>query len=356
MIGDPKETGERGSTRARSSAAWVERIRAPGRARSWTSTVAERGDRRQQLRLDRRAVDASTSCATSASTSRSTGCSAARSVRARLEAGISYTEFSYVLLQSMDYLELSGGYGCTLQTGGSDQWGNITAGVELIRRVEGGKVHALATPLITKADGTKFGKTEAGTIWLDPEMTSPYAFYQFWLNADDRDVVELLRYFTFRCRDGDRGARASDGRAARPREAQRALAEDVTTLVHGAEETERGAGGIRGAVRRRGPRRRSTADTLDAACARRRTPWSTGRDELPTSSTCWSQPGWSASKGGGPADGRRGRRVPQQRAVDRRRGVPTDGRSAARAVAGAAAGEADRGWGRVVPGLTHVVD
>ena len=121
-------------------------------------------------------------------------------VKARLEQGISYTEFSYVLLQSLDYLELYRRHGCTLQTGGSDQWGNLTAGVELIRRTEAGKAHALATPLVTKADGTKFGKTESGTVWLDRELTSPYAFYQFWFNTDDRDVMQLVRYYTFRTR------------------------------------------------------------------------------------------------------------------------------------------------------------
>ncbi len=117
-------------------------------------------------------------------------------VKARLESGISYTEFSYVLLQSLDYLELFRRHGVTLQTGGSDQWGNLTAGVDLIRRAEGRKVHALATPLLTKADGTKFGKTESGTVWLDPAMTSPYAFHQFFLNAEDAKVVEYLKIFT----------------------------------------------------------------------------------------------------------------------------------------------------------------
>jgi tyrosyl-tRNA synthetase len=160
-------------------------------------------------------------------------------VRARLESGISYTEFSYVLLQSMDYLELFRRHGCRLQTGGSDQWGNITAGVELVRRVEGAHVHALATPLLTKPDGTKFGKTEGGTVWLDAEMTSPYAFYQFWLNVDDRQVGELLRVFTFRPLSDV--AELEKQHAERPaaRAAQRALAEDVTTLVHGEEETRR---------------------------------------------------------------------------------------------------------------------
>jgi tyrosyl-tRNA synthetase len=160
-------------------------------------------------------------------------------VKARLEQGISYTEFSYVLLQSLDFLELYRRHNCTLQTGGSDQWGNLTAGVELIRRTEAGKAHALATPLVTKADGTKFGKTESGTVWLDRELTTPYAFYQFWFNSDDRDVMQLVRFYTFRT--AEEMAALDQATAERPqaREAQRTLAEDVTTLVHGAEETRR---------------------------------------------------------------------------------------------------------------------
>jgi tyrosyl-tRNA synthetase len=160
-------------------------------------------------------------------------------VRARLDSGISYTEFSYVLLQSMDYLQLFRRFGCRLQTGGSDQWGNITAGVDLIRRVAGERVHALATPLVTMADGAKFGKTELGTVWLNPAMTSPYAFHQFWLNTDDREVIQLLAYFTFR--DREEIAKLAEAVSFRPqsREAQRALADDVTTLVHGSAETAR---------------------------------------------------------------------------------------------------------------------
>ena len=118
-------------------------------------------------------------------------------VKSRLEAGISYTEFSYILLQSMDFLTLYRDHGVTLQFGGSDQWGNLTGGVELIRRADAGKAHAFATPLVTRADGTKYGKTEDGALWLDPEMMSPYAFYQFWLNVEDEKVGELLRIFTF---------------------------------------------------------------------------------------------------------------------------------------------------------------
>ena len=160
-------------------------------------------------------------------------------VKSRLESGISYTEFSYVLLQSMDYLNLFRDFGVTLQTGGSDQWGNITAGAELIRRVEGARVNALATPLVTKADGTKFGKTESGTVWLDGEMTSPYAFYQFWLNADDRDVVDLLKYYTFRSREEIEDLARQTEEKPFLRAAQRALADDVTSMVHGPDETER---------------------------------------------------------------------------------------------------------------------
>ena len=160
-------------------------------------------------------------------------------VKSRLEAGISYTEFSYVLLQSMDYLNLFRDFGVTLQTGGSDQWGNITAGVELIRRVEGARVNALATPLVSKADGTKFGKTESGTVWLDAEMTSPYAFYQFWFNQDDRDVVDLLKYYTFRSREEIEDLARQTEEKPSLRAAQRALADEVTTMVHGGEETER---------------------------------------------------------------------------------------------------------------------
>ncbi|AEE45803.1 tyrosine--tRNA ligase [Cellulomonas fimi] len=153
--------------------------------------------------------------------------------RLHSDQGISFTEFSYQILQGMDYLELHRRHGVTLQTGGSDQWGNLLSGVELVRKVEGTAVHALTTPLVTKADGTKFGKTESGTVWLDPELTTPYAFYQFWLNADDADVVSYLKIFTFRTREEIEAlAEAVEQRPA-AREAQRALAHDVTSLVHG---------------------------------------------------------------------------------------------------------------------------
>jgi len=150
-------------------------------------------------------------------------------VKARLETGISYTEFSYQLLQSHDYFELHQRYGCALQFGGSDQWGNITAGVDYIRRRGAGPVHAFTTPLVTKSDGTKFGKSEGGAIWLDPEMTSPYAFYQFWFNTDDRDVARYLRYFSFKSQS--ELLELEKEIAERPA----ARAGQLTALVHGAE-------------------------------------------------------------------------------------------------------------------------
>jgi tyrosyl-tRNA synthetase len=162
---------------------------------------------------------------------------AREAVKARLEAGgISYTEFSYQILQANDYLELHRRHDCTLQLGGSDQWGNLVAGVDLIRRAEGAAVHALATPLITKPDGTKYGKTEGGTIWLSPELMSPYAFYQFWLNRSDDEVPGLLRVFTFRPREEIEELERETRDRPAARSAQRVLAEDVTKLVHGPAE------------------------------------------------------------------------------------------------------------------------
>ena len=159
--------------------------------------------------------------------------------RLESEEGISFTEFSYPLLQARDYLELFDRYRCTLQMGGSDQWGNITAGIELVRKLRNQKVHGLVWPLMTTAAGTKFGKTESGTIWLDPARTSPFRFYQFWLNTDDRDVIRYLKFFTFMSREEIDALTAAT--AARPerREAQRALARAVTSLVHGNDPLQR---------------------------------------------------------------------------------------------------------------------
>jgi tyrosyl-tRNA synthetase len=155
------------------------------------------------------------------------------SVKSRMEAGISFTEFSYMLLQAYDYLELHRRHGATLQMGGSDQWGNITAGIELIRRTVGAESHAITFPLVMTSAGTKFGKTEAGAVWLDPALTSPYQFYQFWINAEDRDVPRYLRFFTLLPREEVEALDLSTKEHPERRAAQRALARDVTARVHG---------------------------------------------------------------------------------------------------------------------------
>jgi tyrosyl-tRNA synthetase len=158
------------------------------------------------------------------------------SARLNSEAGISYTEFSYQILQANDFRELYRRQGVTLQTGGSDQWGNLTAGIDLVRRTEGASVHALSTPLVTKSDGTKFGKSESGTIWLDPSLTSPYAFFQFWLNADDADARTWLPLFSERPAEDLEALIAESVERPAARTAQRALAEELTVLVHGPEQ------------------------------------------------------------------------------------------------------------------------
>jgi tyrosyl-tRNA synthetase len=159
--------------------------------------------------------------------------------RLNSDEGISYSEFSYQILQGMDYLQLFREYGCVLQTGGSDQWGNLTSGTELVRKVEGAGVHAIGTPLITNSDGTKFGKSEGNAIWLDAAMTSPYAMFQFWLNTSDADVLQRIRIFTFRTRAEIEELERATAERPHAREAQRALAYDVTSLVHGVEATEK---------------------------------------------------------------------------------------------------------------------
>ncbi|MEQ1899004.1 MAG: tyrosine--tRNA ligase [Vicinamibacterales bacterium] len=166
---------------------------------------------------------------------------AKESVKRRVESedGISYTEFSYLLLQAYDFLELYDRFGCTVQLGGSDQWGNITAGIELIRRLRAVKVHGLVLPLVTTSGGAKFGKTEAGAVWLDPERTSPFRFFQFWLNTDDKDSARYLKYFTFLEQDAIVELIEAGARAPEKRETQRVLAREVTRLVHGQAQLER---------------------------------------------------------------------------------------------------------------------
>ena len=237
MIGDPKEAGERTLNSLDVVKAWVDKVRAQiepflSFEGSNAATMVNNYDWTASLST----IDFLREIGKHFPVNRML---AREVVSRRLEAGISYTEFSYVLLQSMDYLNLHRDHGVTLQFGGSDQWGNITAGVELIRRSDGDRVHAFATPLITRADGTKYGKTEGGALWLDPDMLSPYAFYQFWLNAEDAKVGELLRAFTFLTRAEIEQLEAQTAEKPFLRPGQKALAEHVTTLVHGAEETAR---------------------------------------------------------------------------------------------------------------------
>ncbi|MCW2805591.1 MAG: tyrS [Propionibacteriaceae bacterium] len=230
MIGDPKDSGERTLNSKETVAAWVEKIRS-----QVSRYVSFSGDNGAEVvnNLDWTGPMSVLDFLRDIGKHFPVNRMLARDVvRNRLEEGISYTEFSYVLLQSMDYLELFRTRHCTLQFGGSDQWGNITAGVELVRRADGARVHALATPLLTKADGTKFGKTESGTVWLDPAMTSPYAFHQFFLNAEDAKVIEYLKVFSPRSREEIEDLARQTAEQPQRRAAQRALADDVTALVH----------------------------------------------------------------------------------------------------------------------------
>jgi tyrosyl-tRNA synthetase len=231
LIGDPKESGERSLNSADVVADWVDRIRTQvSRFVDYDGSNAATTVNNLDWTAGLSAIDFLRDVGKHFPVNRMLD---RQVVSSRLEAGMSYTEFSYVLLQSLDYLELHRRYGCVLQTGGSDQWGNITAGVELVRRATGDRVHALATPLVTRADGTKFGKTEGGTVWLDPTMTSPYAFYQFWVNAEDAKVAEYLRLFTFLPAGELAELDAATVQRPQARAAQRRLAAEVTTLVHG---------------------------------------------------------------------------------------------------------------------------
>ncbi|WP_191289951.1 tyrosine--tRNA ligase [Kitasatospora herbaricolor] len=239
LIGDPKPTAERVLNDPETVAAWVDRLR--GQISRFLDFEGEYAARMVNNLDWTSGMSAISLLRDVGKYFRVNNMIAKEAVARRLnsDAGISYTEFSYQILQGMDYLELNRRHGCTLQTGGSDQWGNLTAGTDLIRKADGKSVHALATPLIVKADGTKFGKTESGTVWLDPELTTPYAFYQFWLNADDRDVSTFLRIFSFRSKEEIEELERETAERPAARLAQRALAEELTTLVHGADQYER---------------------------------------------------------------------------------------------------------------------
>ncbi|MDH6117447.1 tyrosyl-tRNA synthetase [Kitasatospora sp. GAS204A] len=239
LIGDPKPTAERVLNAPETVAGWVDRVRSQvERFLDFEGEFAARIVNNLDWTSELSAISLLRDIG---KYFRVNSMIAKEAVARRLnsDAGISYTEFSYQILQGNDFLELNRRYGCTLQTGGSDQWGNLTAGTELIRKADGNSVHAVATPLIVKADGTKFGKTETGTIWLDPTLTTPYAFYQFWLNADDRDVSNFLRIFSFRSKEEIEELERETIDRPQARLAQRALAEELTTLVHGAEQYER---------------------------------------------------------------------------------------------------------------------
>lgn len=294
MIGDPKEAGERTLNSLETVKDWTERVRAQVEPflsfqgdnaatmvnnYDWTSSLStidflrDIGKHFPVNRMLAREV-----------------------VKTRLEAGISYTEFSYVLLQSMDFLQLYRQHGVTLQFGGSDQWGNLTGGVELIRRADGGKAHAFATPLITKADGTKYGKTEGGALWLDPEMLSPYSFHQFWLNAEDEKVGELLRTFTFLPREEIEALEARHAEKPFLREAQKVLADEVTTIVHGAEETAQAKAAAE-ALFGGGDITALSASTLAAALAEAGSVEVDGADGIPGVIDLLTLTGLAASKG-----------------------------------------------------------
>jgi tyrosyl-tRNA synthetase len=261
LIGDPKQTAERVLNPKDVVAGWVEGIRAQvSRFVSFDGENAATVVNNYDWTAGLSTLDFLRDIGKHFSVNRML---ARDVVRTRLESGISYTEFSYVLLQSLDFRELFLRHGVTLQHGGSDQWGNITAGVELIRRAEGGKAHGIATPLLTKADGTKFGKTESGTVWLDPSMTSPYAFHQFFLNAEDAMVGQYLRIFSERSREELEDLDRQTVEAPHLRAAQRALADDVTDLVHSPAERE-AAVQAAGALFGRGELRDLPASTLTA--------------------------------------------------------------------------------------------
>jgi tyrosyl-tRNA synthetase len=237
LIGDPKATAERTLSSPETVASWVERIQAQVQpfldfGGDNPATMVNNLDWTAPLSALDFLRDVGKHFRVNAMIKKD-----AIATRLASQDGISYTEFSYQLLQGLDYLHLYRTFGCTLQTGGVDQWGNLTAGSDLIHRTEHRSVHLMTTPLVTKADGTKFGKSEGGALWLDREMMSPYAFYQFWVNAEDASVIGYLKTFTDRTRGEIEVLESSLAQTPFKREAQKALAGDVTTLVHGALAT-----------------------------------------------------------------------------------------------------------------------
>jgi len=238
LIGDPKESGERSLNELKTVLEWTDKIQKQIQpffsfADDNTARVVNNMDWTGKISAIELLRDIGKHFSINRMLDR-------EAVSARLNAaGISYTEFSYALLQANDYFELNELYGCTLQTGGSDQWGNITAGVDFVRRKSGKKVHALTTPLLTKADGSKFGKTEAGTVWLSKELTSPFAFYQFWINTDDADIEKMMLAFSLKPVGEVKNILKINDENPAARLAQRDLAFELTKLVHGEQETNK---------------------------------------------------------------------------------------------------------------------
>jgi tyrosyl-tRNA synthetase len=293
MIGDPKDSGERTLNSLDTVKDWTERVRTqvsgfvsfdgPNAA-----TVVNNYDWTASLSVIDFLRDIGKHFPVNRMLARDT-------VKRRLDSGISYTELSYVLLQSMDFMALNRDHGVTLQFGGSDQWGNITGGAELIRRATGNQAHAFATPLVTKADGTKYGKTEGGALWLDAGMMSPYAFHQFWLNVEDEKVAEMLRIFTFLSREEIEALEKQTADEPWKRAAQRRLADEVTTLVHGAEETEQAKAAA--AALFGGGDLHSISTTTLAAAVREAGSASVSRTTMPTVVDLFVETGLAKSKG-----------------------------------------------------------
>ncbi|MEU8242891.1 tyrosine--tRNA ligase [Actinoplanes missouriensis] len=290
QIGDPRESSERSLNPPEVVQGWVERIRT-----QLSPFVTYQGDNAATLvnNLDWTGPTSVIEFLRDVGKHFPVNKMLARDVvRNRLESGISFTEFSYQLLQSNDFYQLHVQHGCQLQFGGSDQWGNITAGVDFVRRRGAGPVHAFVTPLVLKADGTKFGKTEGGAVWLDPAMTSPYSFYQFWINSDDRDVSKYLRYFSFKSREELEELEKATAERPQARLAQRALAFEITALVHGEEEANQAVAASQ-ALFGRGSLDELSADTLRAALAE--AGLHAVRGELPTVGTLLKESGLVAS-------------------------------------------------------------
>ncbi|NUT37198.1 MAG: tyrosine--tRNA ligase [Hamadaea sp.] len=291
QIGDPRESGERTLNPPEVTAGWVSKIR--GQVEPFfdfdgpaAATMVNNLDWTEPMTAIEFLRDVGKHFPVNKMLARDI-------VRNRLETGISFTEFAYQLLQSHDFYELNQRHGCSLQFGGSDQWGNITAGVDYIRRRGAGPVHAFTTPLVTKADGTKFGKSEGGSIWLDPSMTSPYAFYQFWFNTDDRDVVRYLKYFSFRTHEELTALERETAERPFARAAQKALAEDLTTLLHGKDECAQVVTASQ-ALFGRGALDELSAGTLRAALAEAGL---VTVEELPTYAVLFKEAGLTSSLG-----------------------------------------------------------